>query len=225
MREEVVIPGCFLGESVTAGEGTFVEENRVYSMVYGLVKRDKKEVEVIPLSGKYLPKAGDLVIGKVIESTFSMWIMDINSPYEGLLRLSNYPKRIEKEDMQKEMRVGEMVITRIKEVEFPMRINLAMDDRKCAVIREGVVIEITHTKIPRVIGKGGSMINLIKKKIGCNIFIGQNGRIWLSGSDEKIELAAETILKIEREAHANRLADRIDRFIRERKKGKGKNAK
>jgi exosome complex component RRP4 len=85
------------------------------------------------------------------------------------------------------------------------------------------VIEINHTKIPRVIGKGGSMINLIKKKIGCGIFIGQNGRIWLSGSDEKIELAAETIFKIERDAHVN-IAD-IDRFIKERKKGKGKNAK
>jgi hypothetical protein len=40
--KKLLYRGAFLGEGVTAGEGTFVEENRVYSMVYGLVKRDKK---------------------------------------------------------------------------------------------------------------------------------------------------------------------------------------
>ena len=39
----------------------------------------------IPLKSKYVPKKGDVVIGKIKDVRFSMWDVDINSPYSGIL--------------------------------------------------------------------------------------------------------------------------------------------
>ena len=42
-------------------------------------------LKVIPLTGKYIPKINDLVIGKVISHTSLSWELDINSCYVGFL--------------------------------------------------------------------------------------------------------------------------------------------
>jgi len=82
-------------------------------------------------------------------------------------------------------------------------------------IREGRIIKVTPTKIPRVIGKKGSMINLIKRQTGCQIVIGQNGVILVRGRDlEKVNLAVEAIMKIEDEAHTTGLTDRINEMLK-----------
>jgi exosome complex component RRP4 len=81
-------------------------------------------------------------------------------------------------------------------------------------------VEISPTKVPRLIGKGGSMINMLKKEINCNIFVGQNGRIWIDGNDEDMDLALKTILIIEKEAHITGLTDRILEHLRREKEAR-----
>jgi exosome complex component RRP4 len=94
MERKVVIPGDLLTEDAKkSGEGTFVKDGRVYSLLYGLANyRDK--INVIPLAGKYIPLPGDNVIGVVKDITFSNWIVDVNSSYDGLLHISEFPKSI-----------------------------------------------------------------------------------------------------------------------------------
>jgi exosome complex RNA-binding protein Rrp4 len=55
------------------------------------------------------------------------------------------------------------------------------------------------------------MINMIKQKTGCVIYVGKNGVVWLRG-DNKAE-AIEAILTIERESHTAGLTDRIARML------------
>ena len=75
----------------------------------------------------------------------------------------------------------------------------------------GRIMKITPSKVPRVIGKAGSMIELIKDKTKCQIIVGQNGVIWLKGENEG--LAAKTIYKIERESHTTGLTDKITAYL------------
>ncbi len=217
MDRKVVVPGDLLSEDAKrSGEGTFVREGRVYSLLYGLANyRDK--INVIPLAGKYVPAHGDNVIGIVKDITFSNWIVDINSPYDGLLHISEFPKRIEADEMCKYLRIGSSVMTRVKDVDPTMKVELTLNDRKLGPIKTGRVIEISHTRVPRLIGKGGSMISMLKKELNCNIFVGQNGRIWISGRAEDMDLALKTILLIEKEAHTNGLTDRIVDFLKKEK--------
>jgi exosome complex component RRP4 len=217
MDRKVVVPGDLLSEDANkSGEGTFVRNGRVYSLLYGLANyRDK--INVIPLAGKYVPAPGDNVIGIVKDITFSNWIVDISSPYDGLLHISEFPKRIEADEMSKYLRIGSSVMTRVKDVDPTMKVELTLNDRKLGPIKTGRVIEISHTRVPRLIGKGGSMISMLKKELNCNIFVGQNGRIWISGGAEDMDLALKTILLIEKEAHTNGLTDRIVDFLKKEK--------
>jgi exosome complex component RRP4 len=61
------------------------------------------------------------------------------------------------------------------------------------------------------------MISMLKKELNCNIFVGQNGRIWINGVAEDMDLALRTILIIEKEAHTNGLTDRIVDFLKQEK--------
>jgi exosome complex component RRP4 len=62
---------------------------------------------------------------------------------------------------------------------------LTLKSKGLGVLEDGRIIKINPHKVPRVIGKEGSMVSLIKSETGCEITVGQNGAIWIQG--EKIE--------------------------------------
>lgn len=217
MDKKLVIPGDFLSDDVKlADEGTYIEDGKVFSSVFGIASL-KNQIRVVPLSGKYIPRQGDLVIGIITEVSFSNWIVDIRSPYEGLLHISEFPRRIDNTEMSKYLKVGDSIMTLVKDVDQSMKVELTLNDQRLRQIKEGRVIEVTPSKVPRLIGRSGSMIATLKNETNCNIFIGQNGRVWLTGKDKNIELAARTIQKIENESHIPGLTDRIAKFLKEEK--------
>ncbi len=217
MDKKLVIPGDFLSDNAElADEGTYVENNKVFSSVFGIASL-KNHIRVVPLSGKYIPKHGDLIIGTITEVAFSNWIVDIRSPYEGLLHISEFPMRIESMYMSRYLDVGDSIMTFVRDVDAKMKVELTLNDQRTRQIKEGRIVEVTPSKVPRLIGRGGSMIALLKSETNCNIFIGQNGRIWITGKDNDMDLAVRAILKIERETHISGLTDRISMFLKEEK--------
>ncbi|MDD5616946.1 MAG: exosome complex RNA-binding protein Rrp4 [Candidatus Methanoperedens sp.] len=220
MDKKLVIPGEFLSDDPSlADEGTYVEDNKVFSTVFGIASF-KNHVRVVPLSGKYIPKPGDLIIGVIKEVTYSNWIVDIRSPYDGLLHISEFPRRIENDEMSKYLKIGDSIMTLVRDVDANMKVELTLNDQRLRPIKEGRMIEVTPSKVPRFIGRSGSMIAMLKNETKCNIFIGQNGRIWITGRDNEMSLAINSLLKIERETHISGLTDRITKFLKEQKGGK-----
>ena len=213
----MVIPGEFLSDNEKqADEGTYVENGKVFSSVLGIASV-KDRIKVVPLSGKYIPKPGDMIIGIIKEITFSNWIVDIRSPYDGLLHISEFPRRIENEEMPKYLNLGDSIMTLVRDVDANMKVELTLNDQRLRPVKEGRIIEVTPSKVPRLIGRGGSMIAMLKNETGSNIFVGQNGRIWVMGKDKGMDLAARAIFKIERETHISGLTERITRFLKEEK--------
>ena len=86
-ERRLVIPGELLGKG-HAGHGAFEENGDAYSKFIGLAEERNGTFITIPLSGVYNPKRGDGVIGKIEDVIFSKWIIDINSPYQAVLPLS-----------------------------------------------------------------------------------------------------------------------------------------
>ncbi|HEY9204627.1 MAG TPA: exosome complex RNA-binding protein Rrp4 [Candidatus Methanoperedens sp.] len=222
MDKKLVIPGEFLSDNAElADEGTYVEEGKVFSSVFGIASV-KNHIRVVPLSGKYIPRRGDLIIGTITEVAFSNWIVDIRSPYEGLLHISEFPRRIESADMSKYLKVGDSIMALVKDVDAKMKVELTLNDQRSKPIRDGRIIEVTPSKVPRLIGRSGSMIAMLKNETSCSIFIGQNGRVWITGKDKGMDLAVRAVLKIERETHISGLTDRIAGFLKEQKGEKPK---
>ncbi len=200
-EKRVVLPG----DKVNArGYYTYNIGNQNYSSVYGILTVKEGREKIIPLTGKYIPSEGDLVIGIVDEAKFGGAVVDINSPYTAFL-----PTR-------REYKQGDVVFAKIFEVDEVKSTKLG-DERQ---LYQGEVIEISPVRIPRVIGKKNSMIDLLKQKTGCSIFVGRNGRIWIRG--DKANIAKKAIYKIEKEAHSTGLTDKITKFLDEElKKVKG----
>lgn len=214
MDKKLVVPGEFLSDDPgLADEGTYVEDGKVFSSLFGVASL-KNHIRVVPLSGKYIPKTGDMVIGIIKDITFFNWIVDLRSPYEGLLHISEYPKHIDNANMSKYLKVGDAIIAQVKDVDISMKVELTMNERS-KQIQHGRIVEVTPSKVARLIGRGGSMITLLKNETNCNIFIGQNGRIWITGKERDVELTVKAILKVEKETHISGLTDRITKFLKE----------
>ena len=84
---------------------------------------------------------------------------------------------------------------------------------------QGELVEVTPTKIPRIIGRQGSMVSMIKRETGCQLTIGQNGSILISGgSPENERIAIMAIRKIESESHTSGLTDKVTEMIKKERK-------
>ncbi len=93
-----------------------------------------------------------------------------------------------------------------------------MQGRGLHKITRGRLIEVDPVKIPRIIGKKGSMIQLLKNMTNAQIIVGQNGRIIISAPNLHTEiLVIKAINKIEAEAHTTGLTDRIRVYLEEEK--------
>jgi exosome complex component RRP4 len=77
----------------------------------------------------------------------------------------------------------------------------------------GQTVDVDATKVPRLIGRGGSMIGLLKRLTRCHMIVGQNGRIWLDGEIENIVFAIRAIKMIEENAHTSRLTERVKDYL------------
>lgn len=220
-NKDIVVPGdCIAsGPNYKAGTGTFREGNCIYSAVIGLLEIKNNTINVIPLEGTYIPRPNDIVIGKVIDVAIASWKVDIRAPYLATLPASNvFDKPIDpvKEDPRKYLDVGDTILAKIVSFDRTHDPILTIKEKGLGKLKGGRLINMEPTKVPRLIGRKGSMINMIKGETKCKIIIGQNGRIWISCERPEIEDIIEMVIRrIEREAHTAGLTDRIREFLRQ----------
>lgn len=219
-EKDVVIPGEPLskGMDFLPGDGTYREDKKILSNYLGVVQFKDRLVKVVPIRGRYIPEKDDIVIGEIERVSHSNWTIEINSPYTGILSISEATEEyvdLNEDDISDYFDIGELVATKITKVTKSKDVQLSMEDKMCKKLEGGRIVEIPHTKVPRLIGKKGSMINTIKRKTSCTIIVGQNGRIWLEGDNE--ELAAKAIKKVDREAHTEGLTEKISEWLDERR--------
>lgn len=221
-RREIVAPGELLAEGrCLPGANTYAVNGKIRAAKLGLVDFFQNKVSVVPLKGCYIPSLNDQVIGKIVEVEVFGWTVDIESPYKGLLPASEvYGRRSQiKLDLTKIFDVGDLILAKVVAFDRTRDPLLTVKGQGLGRISSGKIIKISPAKIPRLIGKKGSMINMLKKETGCEIYVGQNGLILVSGKSPFHErLVVEAVKKIEREAHTQGLTDRVKEMIIKKKR-------
>jgi exosome complex component RRP4 len=197
---EVVLPGDLL-------------DGRIYAAQLGIKSVKANFVNVIPLGGRYIPSPGDTVIGKVVDIGPSNWFIDINSPYQAPLHVNEVPWRVDFGDTARFMNIGDTLLAKVLMVDETKRVQVTMKEQGLRKLQGGQVMDISHSKVPRVIGKGGSMIQMIKTMTNTRIFVGQNGRVWLDGDIESILFAIRAIKMIEDNAQASHLTEKVREYL------------
>ncbi|MFX1296189.1 MAG: KH domain-containing protein [Promethearchaeota archaeon] len=161
----------------------------------------------------------DVIIGKIINTTIVSWKVETNSAYTATLHASTVLDRSFnpiKNDIRKHFDIGDILAAEIVVFNRTRDPVLSIKGRNLGKLRGGRIINIISAKVPRLIGRKGSMINLIKNETNSRIIIGQNGRVWVQSKNVETELLIEKIIrKIEKESHTSGLTDRIQELIRE----------
>jgi exosome complex component RRP4 len=218
---EIVVPGELLAISgKRAGPGTYSEGGKIFASQLGIKSVRTDMISVVPLSGQYMPMRGDLVVGKIVDVGASNWLVDINSPYPAPLHVNEVPWRVEFGETRRFIGVGDVVMLKVVGHDEQMRVQVSMQDHGLRKLTGGMIIEVSPSKVPRVIGKNGSMIQMLKNSTGCRIYVGQNGRIWIDGELDSIVLAVQAIRMIEDEAHAQGLTEKVKQLL-ETSSGRG----
>ena len=186
--KEIVVPGEVLAEGMDTlpGTGTYREGEKILAGRLGLANVEGRTIKLIPLSGKYIPKRNDVIICKVIDINFSGWRVDTNSAYSAMLSMaeagSSYIPR--GADLTQYFNLGEYVVAGITNVTSQKLVDISMKGPGLNKLKGGRIIEVSPYKVPRIIGKQGSMVSMLKKATDCKIVVGQNGLVWIQGDPE-----------------------------------------
>lgn len=210
-KRELVVPGQLLAEGrYRPSVGTYDEDGKIFSALVGLAELRGNTVKVVPLEGVYIPREGDLVIGTIFAVMGNNWKIDIKGPYIASLHANNALRRPYDDDISRYMDAGDVVVAEVIAFDRVSGPFLSMKGRGLRRLEGGMILEVSPAKIPRIIGRRGSMINMIKEKLRLQAMVGQNGRIWIRAPNiPTLRLAIKAFRMVEAQAHTSKLTDRI----------------
>ena len=210
----LVLPGEELpGHGLKPGPGTYRVGGKVYASQLGLLDPRPPFVQVVPLSGRYLPKPGDRVVGTVTDVQSTFWLLDIGAPRWAPLHMTGAPWKVDVGETERYLRVGDAVVVRVENLDATGRIGVTMLGDELGKLEGGTIERISPSRVPRVVGRGGSMVGTIVQHTGAEVAIGQNGRVWIGGSPEAIRRVRDVLRMIEENGPRRGLTDRVERFL------------
>ena len=217
-KRKYVIPG----DVVTTGpfrpeQNVILEGEKIISTTIGISEIYEDSVRVITLTGKYIPKIDDLVIGKVNSHTSLSWELDINSCYVGFLPAQDVFGRdfsAHADELATKLKTGDLVAARIANFDRTRDPLVTISDRDLGKIDSGDLVKISPSKVPRLIGKRGSMIQMIEMATNAAVTIGQNGWVVVScETPEGLLKAKKAIEMVNQKAHVANLTDQIKEML------------
>src|SRR3989339_249832 len=215
--KEISVPGetLAIGMDILPGSGTYRDGEKIAANRLGLAMIEGRTIKLIPLSGRYIPKTNDTVICKVIDVGFNGWRLDTNSAYSAMLSMKDATSEFIQRgaNLTQYYDLGDHIVCQIVNVTSQKLIDVTMKGPGLRKLKGGRIIEVDANKVPRIIGKQGSMVVMIKEATRCNIIVGQNGLIWIDGEPMNELLAIQAIRKISAESHTSGLTDKIKGFL------------
>ncbi len=193
---KIVLPGEKIADRKVIMEKTFVDVEATYASVMGMIN---EEGRFIPLEGVYRPAPGDTVVGLIINSRHAGFEVDLNLPSTGF---------ISARDTRVRLNVGELVMARVREASEGGDIDLTEVRR----LPKGNLIVFPSAKVPRLIGKKSSMINMIKEQTNSDILVGNNGYVWMAENTD-IPRVTSILERIVQRAHLSGLTDDIAKAL------------
>jgi exosome complex component RRP4 len=219
-ERKIVIPGEEIanGMDFLPSTGTFRDGENILASKLGIVEVRNRVIRVIPLKGGYVASREDVVIGTVTDIGFAGWTVDIGAAAPSNLPVGEAVRdKVEllKSDLSKYFDIGDVIVARIMNTSKSRMVQLSMRDYGLKKLRGGIILKLSPSKIPRLIGKKGSMVGMIKDYTGCEINVGQNGYIWINGPVDGQLLAERAINLVEEQAHISGLTDKIKKLFEE----------
>lgn len=164
--KRIVTPGELITDKKKkVGENIFIKNDCIYSSVLGILNESDDYVSIVPLNGPYVPEPNDAIVCIIKNVTNNGYIIDINAHSDCFI-----PKSL----ITKELKIGQILFARVKEVDG---VDVTELDN-VNILPVGNIIVVPSVKVPRLIGKNDSMLNILKKYTQSNMLVGRNGWVW-----------------------------------------------
>ena len=211
---KLVLPGDLLETKSKPGHGIFRRDGRVHASVLGYSSDQSGYMNVNAITGRsYTPKVGDKIVAICVETAPSVWRMDIGASFNSTLHHSESGWKVPFGDTARFLAIGDAIWAEVFMVDAAGSHQISLKKDDCRKLYSGTIVKIGPTNVPRVIGKQGSMISLIRDNTKTRIQIGQNGYVWIDGEGKDIALAQEAIETIDREATSEGLTKKIEKLL------------
>ena len=161
MTKTIVVPGEQIGNGLEHGVGIYTDNNKTFSKYVGVLYQGE-ETQVVPLTGKYSPKEGDQIIGLVMQEDMFGYIVDVKSFHYSY---------VHKRSIKTSFKPGDLILAQVFGINEIKDMSIDIQ----AKLEDGILLEVSAKKVPRVIGKHRSMITMLEKYSGCKILVGANG--------------------------------------------------
>jgi exosome complex component RRP4 len=196
---DIVVPGDLIGEGEPEEYSPYiyVEGRKLFSTVLGIVEIKEGKPRIIPLHTTYVPQVNDPVIGIIVDVGHSYWIVDINSPYEAQLNVSETPLKqvIGTENLRKFLDIGDYVLAKIISFERNKDPLITLKGKDLGKLTEGKVIEFRSSRVVWSILRRKKVIDALEEELGVSVLITSNGRAWIKGVSQEAEDTAILVLK------------------------------
>ena len=201
MTKTIVVPGELISDKAERGSGIYTENEKTYSKYLGVLYQGE-DTQVVPLNGKYTPKEGDQIIGMITAQDMNGYILDVKSyhmPY------------VHKRSIKTELKPGDLMLCQVIGVNEIKDMTIDIQ----AKLEDGILLNVSAKKVPRVIGKHRSMIKLLEKFSGSKILVGANGNIFIQ--DGKPSIVKNALEVISKYSHVDNLTDKMNIYLQKMK--------
>ena len=224
MKRVIALPGItiYKGPAQKVDEKIIKDFRGYVSSLVGVAQISGKTIDLIPYKDIYRPVKGDYVIGVVVGYAPNGWFIDIGSYVKAFLPAADVlNKRFDprKDELSKYFKIGDIVGLYVSEVRRLGNLLVTVKDlkkskdKKLGKLSDYYIIKVWSTKLPRIIGKKGSMIKLLKEKLDGDLIIAQNGVILYKGPHEKFIILNKIITLITAKTFATGLTEYVNDLI------------
>ncbi|MFI5413801.1 MAG: KH domain-containing protein, partial [Candidatus Lutacidiplasmatales archaeon] len=116
-------------------------------------------------------------------------------------------------ETEKFLHVRDSVVVRVENLDPTGRIGVTMLGEGLGKLEGGTIVTVSPARIPRVVGRGGSMVETITRHTGARVAVGQNGRVWIDGTPDAILRASEALRLIEDQGQRRGLTERVESYL------------
>ncbi|RAP45679.1 MAG: hypothetical protein BZ135_05260 [Methanosphaera sp. rholeuAM6] len=204
-NKQIVLPGHLLSDSkLKLGRGTFREDGKIYSNMTGIVYIESELISVIPFKYTYKPRYGDLIIGRVVSSSYSSWTININSTYQGYLSTSELYDKNE-QNMNQIINVKDILLLRVAQVDEINRVKLTIRSHGLGKFNQGVIVRVKQPTVHFLSEENAFLTSMIQEYTYTDMIVAQNGLIWINGLKENVDKILKIIDEIEKQPFKHNL--------------------
>jgi exosome complex component RRP4 len=185
-------------------------DGEFYSIFVGNAEVAGGRVRVTRLSGPYIPKIGDQIIGMITDVQPLAATVDINSYINGYIMANAfYKRRIDpsKRDLSEKIRVGDLLNARVSRIERGRDVSLSLEQRWR--VDGDAIFYISPAKAAYLLKSKSNIISKVKASTGAGIVMGINGVIVVKGEKDSISKISEAVKVIENHTGLYGLEDAI----------------